>query len=79
VQRDSWKIQRDLEKIQEDLPNRGIMRTYKDSRGDLKEIQKDSELEMQRNLRKIAENPGEIQVDYGKILNRRYREIYLRY
>jgi hypothetical protein len=79
VQRDSWKIQGDLEKIQEDLPNRRIMRTYKDSRGDLKEIQKDSELEMQRNLRKIAENPGEIQVDYGKILNRRYREIYLRY
>jgi hypothetical protein len=34
VQRDSWKIQGDLDEIQEDLPNRGIMRTYKDSRGD---------------------------------------------
>jgi hypothetical protein len=51
------------------------MRTYKDSRGDLKEIQKDSELKVQRNLWKIREDPGEIQIDCGKILKILNREI----
>jgi hypothetical protein len=37
---------------------RGTMKTYKDNQGDPKEIQKDSELKMQRNLWKIREDPG---------------------
>jgi hypothetical protein len=41
---------------------RGTMRTYKDNQGDPKEIQKVSELKVQRNLWKIwedAEDPGQ--------------------